>query len=59
MRSGLDSVSVLTLLLPHTPTPYPNLNPKQVARAIRERQAASGIAELGWDEYDRERARLP
>ena len=28
----------------------------EVARAVREREAASGIAELGWEEYDRERA---
>ena len=31
----------------------------EVARAVREREAASGIAELGWEEYDRERERLP
>ena len=31
----------------------------EVARAVRERQAASGIAELGWEDYDRERERLP
>ena len=31
----------------------------EVARAVRERKAASGIAELGWEEYDRERERLP
>ena len=31
----------------------------EVARAVRERAAASGIAELGWEAYDRERERLP
>ena len=45
----------LNLLLPLTLT----LTLSQVARAIREREAASRIAELGWEEYDRERARLP
>ena len=53
-------MSIPTLLLPLLlPLALPNPNPNQVARAIRERQAASGIAELGWEEFDRERARLP
>ena len=30
----------------------------EVARAVREREAAAGMAELGWKEYDIERERL-
>ena len=30
----------------------------EVARALREREAAAGIAELGWEEYDRALERL-